>query len=538
VGLHNGLLRLKATVDELQRRGPEEIPAEFLPWLEALELRNHFGHPYRELARRGWLALFTALDIQSNWSHGSLGALLNEQGDLAGSLAHVSRLALFTNDLGEAGLSVLAAASGRLPALRGLALNTNTFIEEDELRALAASPLLGRLTSLNLSGTRVSAAGVAALARSPASNQLLHLDLSGNELGEEGLSALVAASGLGALRQLNLAYADLADGGVSALRRWPACRRLEALSIPAAPVVQGLGDRAAEALASSPILAELKVLTLGGWRMSTAGLRGLLDALPVGRLQQLDLRNTPLGDEGAALLADSPALEGLRELILELTGIGPEGAGYLAHSRHLRNLEHLDLADNRLGRAGFQALTGLARTLRIRRASHAPGPPLPRLRGLNLSRTNPTRGGLETLARSSLLAQLEWLDLSRNRLGAAGAAVLASAPGPKGLRHLSLCSCALHDEGAGHLAASGSLGRVVSLDLAQNHFTDEAARSLAGSSGLPDLAYLFLADDAITDAGAEALLGWRPSGQLILKVGSKNLSEEMLEHLRPQRWEG
>lgn len=100
----------------------------------------------------------------------------------------------------------------RLPALAAsplLARLTRLDFTRDSLcdggvLVIAGSPHLGNLTHLNLSTNHVTAAGVEGLAASPHLANLTHLDLSHNPVGNEAALALVRSPHLGNLTHLNL----------------------------------------------------------------------------------------------------------------------------------------------------------------------------------------------------------------------------------------------------------------------------------------------------------------------------------------------
>jgi uncharacterized protein (TIGR02996 family) len=534
VEMHNGLLRVGTTSAMLLDR---IVPVALLPWFETLRLRRvGVDTPLLDLARQGWLAPFTALDLHMTALPGYIltQVLTDSQAGPKGHLAHVAHLDLRSNSLDAQAMRELSAAWDRLPALRSLDLGRNKLGDEG-VRALAESPLLGHLTSLDLHRVYAGPSSLIALVQSPHCRRLQSLDLTLNKLGPEGLEALVDVPGLGSLRRLDLAHIGLSNGRLEALRRWPAGWPLEHLGL----ATDKVGDKAAEDLAASPVLARLESLDLEGWKLSAGGLRILLGALPPGRLQWLNLSGCAVTTEVAGVLAEAPALSGLRELILQRSEISAPGLTRLVSSPHLRNLEYLDLSKIRLGAAGMRALSGWVAKRRKNDPAPAAQPGrLPGLRALELSWTSPTKAGVEALARSPLLGQLEVLDLSRNRLGPAGAAVLAAASGIRTLRHLHLSDCLLGDRGAQILAGAPFDG-LLGLDLERNGISDEGARLLAAAPGLPALVCLAMRTNQVSDVGAEALLGRRPDGWGYLNLFSDRLSPGMRQRLNvdPTPWQ-
>jgi hypothetical protein len=75
--------------------------------------------------------------------------------------------------------------------------------------ALAGSPVLGGLLSLDLSGNPLGTEGVRALADSPHLGRLRRLDLSHAKVGAEGLEALARSQHLTELRRLDLGHVGM-----------------------------------------------------------------------------------------------------------------------------------------------------------------------------------------------------------------------------------------------------------------------------------------------------------------------------------------
>ncbi|WP_390888628.1 hypothetical protein [Frigoriglobus tundricola] len=77
---------------------------------------------------------------------------------------------------------------------------------------------------------------------------------------------------------------------------------------------------------------------------------------PVENLRVLDLRETRVGDRGAAALAHSPRLAGLLELDLAESHVGDAGAKALADAPHLGGLLYLNLYGNPISEDGAARL--------------------------------------------------------------------------------------------------------------------------------------------------------------------------------------
>ena len=111
------------------------------------------------------------------------------------------------------------AASPHLAKLTSLNLLNLTYngIGPDGVRTLAASPHLSNLTSLDLAYNGIRDAGVRALAASPHLSNLVSLNLKFNDIGTAGARALAASQHLGRLTHLNLLYNAIGAAGAQAL---------------------------------------------------------------------------------------------------------------------------------------------------------------------------------------------------------------------------------------------------------------------------------------------------------------------------------
>jgi uncharacterized protein (TIGR02996 family) len=247
-------------------------------------------------------------------------------------------------------------------------------------RALAESPHLARLTSLDLTGETVSRAAVKRFAdsphvanlrrlvlvntgldwegarwlgRSPQLDRLEVLELQGSRhLRDVGVGELAAGTGLGRLTYLGLSNTQIGAEGSQVLAASPKFARLTRLDV----FSNNLGDEGVTALAASPHLARLEQMPLYQTGVGTAGVRALLDAPFLANFTSLDLGDNWMGDEAVVVLASSPAVRRLKSLHLCRNRIGPEGARALASSPHLVGLTFLDLGDNPIGEKGRRLL--------------------------------------------------------------------------------------------------------------------------------------------------------------------------------------
>lgn len=103
-------------------------------------------------------------------------------------------------------------------------------------------------------------------------------------------------------------------------------------------------------LLASPALSGLRRLTLTRyWFHHNVG--GLVGE-KLGRLRELDLKGSWLGESGARTLAESPHLAPLKVLGLRSVALSDAAAAVLARSPHLAGLERLDVRFNYLSAQG------------------------------------------------------------------------------------------------------------------------------------------------------------------------------------------
>jgi uncharacterized protein (TIGR02996 family) len=181
------------------------------------------------------------------------------------------------------------AQSPNLYRLRVLALRFSRAITDVAVAALAASPYLACSEGLDFGQTAITDAAARALAASPRSACLTTLGMDLTGVGNAGLEALIQSPHLGALRDLTIG-SRVTDPGARVLAAAPSSSRLRNLDLACN---RQLGVAGAEALAASEHLTNL---------------------------EQLDLRDTRIGDRGALALIRSDRLRALRWLV-----IGTEG---------------------------------------------------------------------------------------------------------------------------------------------------------------------------------------------------------------------
>lgn len=86
-------------------------------------------------------------------------------------------------------------------------------------RELFRSPLMGRLTTLNLTHANVNSAGLYFLAQNAALSSLRELFLAHNLIDSEGAASLARMPALTQLRSLDLTHNQITDAGAQALAR-------------------------------------------------------------------------------------------------------------------------------------------------------------------------------------------------------------------------------------------------------------------------------------------------------------------------------
>jgi uncharacterized protein (TIGR02996 family) len=227
------------------------VQSPTLAGLASLDLdQNHLSDDaVRALA--GWpaLARHTVLKLCFRRQYGDpFGIAVGPAGvaALAASAhaANLRELYLEGHAVGDAGVEVLAASAhlGRLETLtvqpihpsregwQGPGPPPGTLTEASAL-ALAASPHLTGLRTLDLYGNLLGDPGAELLAASPNLAGLVTLDLGNNDVGEEGIRALAASPYLGNLERLNLVANRLTDAAGLLLASWPRSSRLRRLNL-------------------------------------------------------------------------------------------------------------------------------------------------------------------------------------------------------------------------------------------------------------------------------------------------------------------
>ncbi len=257
-----------------------------------------------------WLALCRVLRAEEPLSAACVRSL---------HLQHLTRLDLSGCRLGDAGLRALAL-SPALCRLESLELRENA-IHDDGLMELIYQGVLQRLSSLGLASNPLSARSAWALADAALARGLRTLELARCPVGDRGAEGLADASRLDVLERLDLSCCLIGDQGAAALASWPRLAALAELRL----ACNTLGPAGAAALTAAPRPAPW-ALELADNPLGLDGLQALLEGPGAPTLAALSLVGCSLGDPGArALAAAAPRLRSLRSLDVRECGLSPAG---------------------------------------------------------------------------------------------------------------------------------------------------------------------------------------------------------------------
>jgi uncharacterized protein (TIGR02996 family) len=257
---------------------------------------------------------------------------------------------------------------------------------------------------------------------------------------------------------------------------------------------------AAEELFRASHLRSLTCLRLSGNRWRARTLRPLADG-EFTRLRELVLFQCGLDDEAAEVLADSPGLKNLRTLELETSRITGAGASALLSSRHLRQLTVLNLDQNPVcGLDSALLADARNRSLRVLHLGYGPKcteemkalAACPAMRGLiwlELSDNAANDRAIQALTEATGWTRLAVLYLTNNLIGDQGAASLASWSGLAKVRHLHLYANPLGPEGAQALAASPYLDELRHLCVDPDEMGPEGVKLLQKRFGRTAILY-------------------------------------------------
>jgi len=403
----------RAYVEAIRAQREDDAPRlAYANWLQER------GDPRGEFiqAQVRWYQAHLALDVAAMQQHARHWALHYKKAWL-GPLEALGLYGVqFRRGFVEAGTIDLAdflANADRIFELAPLLHELNTSHKEpDWLLRLAEFPALRRLDAVKLMGAPVMGGPVSAdalrtFASSPNAANLRSVDL--RELRLTGTD--IPAACVQVLELPRLTRFAFTGNGV--------CPRGPKQRIPPTPI----GDEVVVALAQSPNLSRLRVLTLiFSQAVTDKGAAALASSPYLACSEGLELSQTAITDAGAQALADSPRLAGLTRLDMCLSKVGNAGLEALIQSPNLGALRNLTL--------GSHVTDKGARRL-------AACPAASRLRCLDLSHNSQLGvAGAEALAASEHLTNLQDLCLQETRIGPRGALALIQSTRLPGLRLL------------------------------------------------------------------------------------------------------
>ena len=325
------------------------------PWVHGLRSLGLANNEIGDAALASFLAGASLQNLEFlnlDWT----GAGVDTVAVLAQSaaLGALRRLVLANNEIGGAGLAVLAGATGLHLTALGLGC---TYLESGSLQPLGGSALLARLRELSLwANNELEPGDLSGLLASSSFPPLQALVLGNVKFGDTGAEIVAEAEVLRSLTRLEFRGSRLSGAGVQALAGSPHLSGLEALEVVSNPEA----GTAAEAMAVSPTLANLRTLTLTHDQIPDEGAQALAEAAHLTRLRSLSLRSNRLTVNGVASLTASAALRQLRSLDLGYMSLTDNAVSVLSGATGFSNLATLGLASNKINCEGARALAASA----------------------------------------------------------------------------------------------------------------------------------------------------------------------------------
>ena len=231
------------------------------------------------------------------------------------------------------------------------------------LRALARSRFWARAEALRMQQGSVPEISLDPLLTAPGSAALGVLDVGYNWLRDGGVAQLCAAPWAESLTYLDLSHNYLTDDALRTLARSGRFKSLHTLHLNFNSVYhqEGAGprdsltDAGMIALANCPALANLRVLSVSGTRVTAAGMDAVLNG-PHWRLAGLRLAHCQLRGDVVNILANSPRLSRLQVLDLSMNDdITADDLAPLAESEYLSPQTELDIRGLYAGTAAVRA---------------------------------------------------------------------------------------------------------------------------------------------------------------------------------------
>jgi Ran GTPase-activating protein (RanGAP) involved in mRNA processing and transport len=334
--------------------------------------------------------------------------------------------------------------------------------------AIAASKAWPTLERLSLHNNNGKSRGIKALVAAPKTGPLVELDVGHNHLKPADFTALAKAPWLDTVQRLRVKYNDARAKGAKALLSSKRLSRLESLDFGA----NEIGDEGVASLCANKVITRLRKLSLEGNSVDplvkTEGARALADWGAASSLEELNLGQNEIGDEGFVALLTSQNLGSLRVLDVQYNGVTTKAFEELGSISGVTRPRVVNLSGNKLGTAGYGAKP---KAPKKRTAKSPPSvwanavwlsecldlnlynteldpdamadmldcPHLEKLRSLNLS-SNYGLGSqaLEYLCAHKRSAQLESLEIMYWKLSPGDGAVIAKAPFAQRIQRISV----------------------------------------------------------------------------------------------------
>jgi uncharacterized protein (TIGR02996 family) len=301
-------------------------------------------------------------------------------------LRRLSHLNLAGQGIEAAGVRALLE-SDLMPRLRSLDLGKNRAIGDQAARLLAAASSAAELRVLKLGETNLTARGVgdlfgsttlvglreldvsaqrtrdltgftASIARSPMISRLSRLDLGDHALSSADLEILLTVLARPGFERLNLSGCRLNEQAALTLCSMP-FDGLRGLDLNR----NQIGSEGLQALARTAALKNLTELRLAWNNVQDSGVKSIDQFQHLSKLTVLDLSNNHIGGPGIRAVATSPVFSNLRELDLSDNYVNMASVEALVNGQHLSRLRKLRLNDNRLDEARVRNVATAANPL-------------------------------------------------------------------------------------------------------------------------------------------------------------------------------
>lgn len=367
--------------------------------------------------------------------------------------------------------------------LSELALHTldllQSALSRHDLQHLAQTPALVHIRRLCLSSLGDRDDHTLRIGQSSTLKQLDHLTLDSctHAQIEELFTSPLAAR----LRHLNLLYPETLVPLYKASREdFPA---LESLQVTPSQRPETWPDTLGD------LLLGLRSLTLHMWHSPIEQLHEWLLHDDMSALQELSIKNVPLGDMVAsALVLQASKLE---SLTLHNCELGADFIHVLQDMDRLNSLHTLDLGGNAFGDDVVRQLIK--------------SPQMKCLHTLKLTQTQLGNKSVQAMASSQSLPALSRLDLSHNALDEATIHTILHITHWEELRHLDLSHTGLQDTAVASLTSAHFSPRLHSLKLGGNALTDRGLRTLLRTYDFLELSSLDVSHNAFTPRGLTTL---------------------------------